>query len=411
MFPGVPLHAADPPDGCAAAFELDAPLIDMARYLEYLQARLRGAGAGDRRAARAARCPSPPSTHPWSSTAPASEPASWWATPRSSRSAGSTWWSRTRASRTSSWRIAGRTGVGLLVSPRRARRAGRRGPAGCGRSRARTRPSRGASSSAVLPSSRGWRRARVLEEQVGLRPVRPSVRARGRGAARRPLHAQLRPRPQRGQPVVGLRGRAPGAAAACCPVRLPGGRPGSPNGSRRLHRMRRDRAGAADGGRRARRRDEVRDAALRAIAAVEPHLNAVVGGPYEDAAGGPTGRSPGCPSRSRTRCRRRGGRSGSGAACSTATWPAGGRRWRSRFRAAGLVSLVRTATPEFAFNIDTAAVVHGPTLNPWDPARAARAARAGARRRWSRPERCRWVTATTAAGRSGSPPPGAAWSG
>ena len=37
-----------------------------------------------------------------------------------------------------------------------------------------------------------------------------------------------------------------------------------------------------------------------------------------------------------------------------------------RFRAAGLVSLVRTATPEFAFNADTAPVVHGPTLNPWN---------------------------------------------
>ena len=37
-----------------------------------------------------------------------------------------------------------------------------------------------------------------------------------------------------------------------------------------------------------------------------------------------------------------------------------------RFRAAGLVSLVRTATPEFAFNMDTAPVVHGPTLNPWN---------------------------------------------
>ena len=41
-----------------------------------------------------------------------------------------------------------------------------------------------------------------------------------------------------------------------------------------------------------------------------------------------------------------------------------------RFRDAGLVSLVRTATPEFAFNIDTAAVVHGPTLNPWDSTRS-----------------------------------------
>ena len=41
-----------------------------------------------------------------------------------------------------------------------------------------------------------------------------------------------------------------------------------------------------------------------------------------------------------------------------------------RFRAAGLISLVRSATPEFAFNIDTAPVAHGPTRNPWDPERS-----------------------------------------
>jgi len=46
MFPGVPLHACDPPAGYAEAFELDAPLIDMTRHLEYLQARLNDAGVG-----------------------------------------------------------------------------------------------------------------------------------------------------------------------------------------------------------------------------------------------------------------------------------------------------------------------------------------------------------------------------
>jgi len=45
MFPGVPLRARRPPEGFQSAVELDAPLIDMARYLEYLQERLRGAGA------------------------------------------------------------------------------------------------------------------------------------------------------------------------------------------------------------------------------------------------------------------------------------------------------------------------------------------------------------------------------
>jgi amidase len=41
-----------------------------------------------------------------------------------------------------------------------------------------------------------------------------------------------------------------------------------------------------------------------------------------------------------------------------------------RFREAGLVSLVRSATPEFAFNSDTAPVVHGPTLSPWNLSRS-----------------------------------------
>ncbi len=45
MFPGLRLRAADPPHGCLAAFQLDAPLIEMGRYLEYLQQRLLGAGA------------------------------------------------------------------------------------------------------------------------------------------------------------------------------------------------------------------------------------------------------------------------------------------------------------------------------------------------------------------------------
>ena len=42
--------------------------------------------------------------------------------------------------------------------------------------RPRTRPCPRGSSSAARPSSRGSRRPVVLEEQVGLRPVRPSVR-------------------------------------------------------------------------------------------------------------------------------------------------------------------------------------------------------------------------------------------
>ncbi|TMD90078.1 MAG: amidase, partial [Chloroflexi bacterium] len=42
----------------------------------------------------------------------------------------------------------------------------------------------------------------------------------------------------------------------------------------------------------------------------------------------------------------------------------------TRFKQAGLVTLGRTATPEFAFNVTTEPVSNGPTRNPWDPSRS-----------------------------------------
>ncbi|WP_224246905.1 amidase [Hyalangium gracile] len=39
----------------------------------------------------------------------------------------------------------------------------------------------------------------------------------------------------------------------------------------------------------------------------------------------------------------------------------------SRFRRAGLVPLARTNTPELGFNASTEPVLHGPTRNPWNP--------------------------------------------
>ena len=116
-------------------------------------------------------------------------------------------------------------------------------------------------------------------------------------------------------------------------------------------------------------RDEVRDAALRAIAAVEPRLNAVVDGPYEDApaADGPLA---GVPFAVKDTLPEAGRPLGFGSRLLGGYVARREATLVSRFRAAGLVSLVRTATPEFAFNIDTAPAVHGPTLNPWDPARS-----------------------------------------
>jgi amidase len=110
--------------------------------------------------------------------------------------------------------------------------------------------------------------------------------------------------------------------------------------------------------------DELREAALRAIEQVDPQLNAVVHGPYEDARadGEPFGGVPfavkdtlwenGRPCEFGTRLL-------SGL---TATLDATLAR---RFRDAGLVSLARTATPEFGFNVDTSPVAQGSTRNPW----------------------------------------------
>ncbi len=114
---------------------------------------------------------------------------------------------------------------------------------------------------------------------------------------------------------------------------------------------------------------EVRDAALRAIAAVEPRLNAVVGGPYEDApaADGPL---TGVPFAVKDTLPESGRPLGFGSRLLDGYVARRAATLAERFGAAGLVSLVRTATPEFAFNIDTAPTVHGPTLNPWDPSRS-----------------------------------------
>ncbi|MCC7411876.1 MAG: amidase [Gammaproteobacteria bacterium] len=43
----------------------------------------------------------------------------------------------------------------------------------------------------------------------------------------------------------------------------------------------------------------------------------------------------------------------------------------ARFRAAGLVTLGRTTTPEFGWNVSAESVATGATRNPWDPARMA----------------------------------------
>jgi amidase len=108
---------------------------------------------------------------------------------------------------------------------------------------------------------------------------------------------------------------------------------------------------------------ELREAALRAIEAVEPRLNAVVGGPYEDAEGD-------IPFAAKDTLPEAGRPLGFGTRLLDGFTARRDATLAERFRAAGLASLVRSATPEFAFNLDTAPVTHGPTRNPWDPSRS-----------------------------------------
>jgi amidase len=111
---------------------------------------------------------------------------------------------------------------------------------------------------------------------------------------------------------------------------------------------------------------EVHEAAVRAIEAVEPQLNAVVSGPYETTAGACDGPLAGIPLAVKDTLPEAGRPLGFGSRMLDGNVARRDATLAERFRAAGLVSLVRTATPEFAFNTDTAPVVHGPTLNPWN---------------------------------------------
>src|SRR3954464_3058843 len=115
---------------------------------------------------------------------------------------------------------------------------------------------------------------------------------------------------------------------------------------------------------------EVRDAALRAIETVEPRLNAVVGGPYEDAAGAEDGPLAGVPFATKDTLSEAGRPLSFGSRLLEGYVARRDATLAERFRSRGVVSLVRTATPEFAFNTDTAPVVHGPTLNPWGSGRS-----------------------------------------
>ena len=118
---------------------------------------------------------------------------------------------------------------------------------------------------------------------------------------------------------------------------------------------------------------EVQQAARQAILAVNPALNALVGELFDEplpyAASGPFAGVPfaikdvllhaqGVPTRLGSRL------TGQGVPFRSDT------DLMARFKRAGLATLGRTSTPEFAFNASTGPLSNGPTVNPWDTSRS-----------------------------------------
>ena len=110
--------------------------------------------------------------------------------------------------------------------------------------------------------------------------------------------------------------------------------------------------------------EEVREAALRAIEQVNPRLNAVVHGPFEDALGA-DGALGGVPFAVKDTLFEAGRPCQEGSRLLEGLIAPVDAELAGRFRRAGLVSLVRTATSEFRFSPDTSPVLNGPTRNPW----------------------------------------------
>jgi amidase len=118
---------------------------------------------------------------------------------------------------------------------------------------------------------------------------------------------------------------------------------------------------------------EVQEIARQALLAVNPTLNALVGGLFEELlSASPTGPLAGVPFVFKDLSLHAAGiRTGLGSRLTGEgiVFPHD-TDLMTRFRQAGLVALARTATPEFGFNATTEPVVHGPTRNPWDPSRS-----------------------------------------
>ena len=126
---------------------------------------------------------------------------------------------------------------------------------------------------------------------------------------------------------------------------------------------------------------EVEDAARRAIAAVDPVIGATVGPLFEPSLGASgAGSLAGVPFAMKEVAPHLEGQVselGSRWASSGVTGAAD-THFGERLRAAGLRVIARTKAPEFAFNVTTEPVAHGPTRNPWDLERSVGGSSGGA---------------------------------
>ena len=130
--------------------------------------------------------------------------------------------------------------------------------------------------------------------------------------------------------------------------------------------------------------EEVLDAAIERIEAVNPRINAVVQKAYDEAravirAGLPSGPLAGVPYLMKDLYAwQKGARVGNGSRLYDGFIADHDFTLVERYKAAGLVILGRTNTPEFGLNAATEPVVNGPTRNPWNLERSAGGSSGGA---------------------------------
>ncbi len=130
--------------------------------------------------------------------------------------------------------------------------------------------------------------------------------------------------------------------------------------------------------------EEVLDAAIERIEAVNPRINAVVQKAYDDAravirAGLPSGPLAGVPYLMKDLYAwQKGARVGNGSRLYDGFVADHDFTLVERYKAAGLVILGRTNTPEFGLNAATEPVVSGPTRNPWNLERSSGGSSGGA---------------------------------